>query len=505
VAAWAPRDGNWSGQVHPARLRQVSWTNPLTNKILLEAGLAVNTQLYDFSYMRYMPGIMDIPRVQEFGAHVGKDEVSPVVNSTDFTFLGTQSANLNNGPASIAEYRNLDDYRPRASLSYVTGTHNAKFGYDGGYFSQNRHNTANDLRLSYRYDTPTFVATAFTPDCRTIVPSAANPYPCGNTSRYFPSDPYNSALRPVPTQVTINTGIADVASNVDYSAFYVQDQWTLKRLTLNGAIRYDHATSNYQEVCVSDPGKYIPVQVGGAYNGQSQYCVPASDGVNYDNITPRWGVTWDVFGNGKTSVKYNMGKYLAGAGINGIYADANRFVTGTVNNYTRTWTDADGDRIVDCDLLNFNAQNTVATGGDICGGVRAGCDALRSRPEQLRRGRDYADRSGDHAVRAHRQRHPGGGAGVLCRLRGIADRGLGPAALRVADGAGHPARDPPAPVGRVHLQPPGVRKPDGHRSARQRMRSVQRDRSCSGPADVPGEQLQLHEPEPRLLLRHRAR
>jgi hypothetical protein len=276
------------------------------------------------------------------------------VNSTNFNLFGVQSANLNNGPASIAEYRNLDDYRPRASLSYVTGTHNAKFGYDGGYFAQNRHNFANDLRLNYRYDTPNA-------NCLTTVPSPANPFPCGNTSRYFPADPTNSVRRPVPTQVTINTGIADVASNVNYSALYVQDQWTLNRVTLNGAIRYDHATSNYQEVCLSDPGKYIPVQVGGAYNGQSAYCVPAADGVSYNNITPRWGVTWDVFGNGKTSVKYNMGKYLAGAGINGIYADANRFITGTVNNYTRTWTDIDGDRVVDCDLLNFGAQSPAAT------------------------------------------------------------------------------------------------------------------------------------------------
>jgi hypothetical protein len=95
--------------------------------------------------------------------------------------------------------------------------------------------------------------------------------------------------------------------------------------------------------------------------------VSPSDGVNYNNITPRWGVTWDLFGDGKTSVKYNMGKYLQGAGINGIYADANPAIR-TVNNYSRTWNDVNGNRVVDCDLLNLNAQNTVATGGDICGG-----------------------------------------------------------------------------------------------------------------------------------------
>jgi len=120
VASWAPRDGNWSGQVHPARLRQLSWTNPLTNRVLLEAGLAVNTQLYDFSYHRYVPGHQDIPRVVEFGQTVGGDDVSPLVNSSAAIF-GVQSGNLNNGPGGAAEYRNLDDFRPRASASYITG------------------------------------------------------------------------------------------------------------------------------------------------------------------------------------------------------------------------------------------------------------------------------------------------------------------------------------------------------------------------------------------------
>ena len=73
VAPWTARDGWWSGQVHPARLMQASWTNPLTNVILLEAGLAANRQLYDFSQHRYYTPNPDIPRVVEFGATVGAD------------------------------------------------------------------------------------------------------------------------------------------------------------------------------------------------------------------------------------------------------------------------------------------------------------------------------------------------------------------------------------------------------------------------------------------------
>jgi hypothetical protein len=358
VASWTSRDGWWSGQVHPARLRQVSWTNPLTNVILLEAGLAANTQLYDFSQHRYWKSAQDIPRVVEFGSTVGMDEVSPLVNSFSAIF-GVPSGPLNNGPGGAAEYRNLDDYRPRASISYVTGSHNVKLGYDGGYFSQKRHNTAGDTRLTYRYDTP--AVTCF----NAATPSASS---CGNTSLYFGDDPFNQARRPVPTRVTINTGIADIHNKVNYSALYLQDQWTVRRLTVSGAIRYDHATSSYLETCIG-PDLYIPVQNGGAYAGSARYCTPPTDGVSYNDITPRWGVAWDVFGTGRTSVKWNMGRYLAGAGISGIYADANP-AQRAVNELTRTWNDANGDRRVDCNLLDFTPNGE-------CGAPLAGQDAVR--------------------------------------------------------------------------------------------------------------------------------
>ena len=356
VASWAPRDGNWSGQVHPARLQQISWTNPVSSRVLLEAGLAVNTQLYDFSYNRYVPGHQDIPRVVEFGQTVGMDAVSPLVNASSAIF-GVQSGNLNNGPGGAAEYRNLVDYRPRASISYVTGSHSAKLGFDGGYFSQRRHNTAGDTRLTYRYDTPAV-------GCLTTVPIS-----CGNTSLYYPSDPTNLNRVPVPTRVSINTGIADIESKVKYSALYLQDQWTLKRFTLSGAIRYDHATSNYLSTCIG-PDLYVPVQNGGTNAGSARYCTPPTDGVSYNDFTPRWAVAWDVFGTGKTSVKWNMGKYLSGAGINGIYADANPALR-AVNDLTRTWNDTNGDRRVNCDLLNFNRQRRMR-----CTPGRTGLGAL---------------------------------------------------------------------------------------------------------------------------------
>ena len=47
-----------------------------------------------------------------------------------------------------------------------------------------------------------------------------------------------------------------------YGALYAQDQWTLKRFTLSGALRYDHATSGYGETCIG-PDLYVPRQFDG--------------------------------------------------------------------------------------------------------------------------------------------------------------------------------------------------------------------------------------------------
>jgi hypothetical protein len=376
VAPWTARDGWWSGQVHPARLIQAGWTNPLTNVILLEAGLSANRQLYDFSQHRYYTPNPDIPRVVEFGTTVGATPDFPVLNGTNFTIFGVPSGPWSDGIGGAAEQRQLNDWRPRASFSYVTGTHAAKFGYDGGYFAQTRSNRTNSVRLEYRYDTPAV-------DCFNVANPAAST--CGNTSLYHLSDPFNQARRPVPTRVKINTGPSTIDNRVAYSGFYAQDQWTLKRLTLSGGLRYDHATSSYPETCIGAGGNdlvpggnepYVPVQVGGAFAGQRSWCTPESEGVSYHNVSPRWAVAWDLFGSGKTSIKWNMGKYLSGAAISGIYADANP-AQRTVNTYFRTWSDVNGNRRVDCDLLNFAEQNVP--GGDICGGPTSvgGQDSVR--------------------------------------------------------------------------------------------------------------------------------
>jgi hypothetical protein len=249
----------------------------------------------------------------------------------------------------------LDDatYRSRATASYVTGSHNAKIGYEGAYFSEGTTNVVNDMRLSYHYGTPDST-------CLATAPTAANPYPCGNmTLQWGATDPTNRDRRPRPIGFDMNTGLGTADERVWFNAFYVQDQWTLNRFTLSGAIRYDHAKSRYGETCIG-PDRFVPVQA----DGTNFWCSAPTDGVNYNDVTPRWAVAWDLFGNGKTSIKYNQGKYLQAAGFGGLYTDNNSARRST-NQLTRAWDDVNGNRIVECNFFDPNPH--THPGGDVCG------------------------------------------------------------------------------------------------------------------------------------------
>jgi hypothetical protein len=367
VSVFTSPESWWSVAIKPNRLQQATWTNPLTNRILLEAGLTIKTEQYDTTLHREYRNPVEIPRVDEVGDTVGMDNVSPRIN----TFAGNLGTNLTSGSliSSIAgggaEQRKNDSYRTRASMSYVTGAHNMKVGWDGGYYRQDQTNQMNDPRLFYHYVKP---AT----NCATLAPLTS--FPCGNTSLQFPEDPFNLRLRPVPQNVQFYTGTGTVRDRVWYGAFYAQDQWTYERLTLSGALRYDHAASRYLSTCIGGANEpFMPVQA----DGSKQYCTPDSEGVTFNDITPRWGVVWDMFGTGRTSVKWNMGRYNNQAAITGIYSAYNP-ARRTQNSLQRTWRDLDGDRLVDCDLMNFanNGECEGFNGGGLTDTARYGKDPL---------------------------------------------------------------------------------------------------------------------------------
>ena len=68
----------------------------------------------------------------------------------------------------------------------------------------------------------------------------------------------------------------------------------------------------------------------------------STEGVHWSDITPRIGVAYDVFGNGKTAVKFNLGKYMQAFTATNTDLDLNPLIRSVVST-TRTWTDSNKD------------------------------------------------------------------------------------------------------------------------------------------------------------------
>ena len=150
----------------------------------------------------------------------------------------------------------------------------------------------------------------------------------------------------MPNQVTIQAGPWTRKVRTGYAAFFAQDQWTMGRMTVQGALRFDRAYSRF-------PEQTIPQDVW----WPTEFVIPDVKGVDaYLDISPRVGFAYDLFGNGKTSFKANVGRYLHPASNAGRFDAANPAAR-VVTLASRPWTDANGNYRVDCDLLNAAVQD----------------------------------------------------------------------------------------------------------------------------------------------------
>jgi hypothetical protein len=152
----------------------------------------------------------------------------------------------------------------------------------------------------------------------------------------------------VPIQLTQRISPHQFSNRTRFDAFYVQDQWTKGRMTLQGALRYEHAWSWFPE---GENGI-----LGTSRYNATPIVFPRADGVKgFNDITPRMGLAYDVFGNGKTSFKTSFSKYLQPANNESVFIQGNPSVTFATST-TRSWADANGNYVADCNLNNSAAN-----------------------------------------------------------------------------------------------------------------------------------------------------
>jgi hypothetical protein len=182
-------------------------------------------------------------------------------------------------------------YQPSAKFaaSYVTGTHVARVGFDIGWGSVYNQNQRTNGGLNY------------------------------------------TLLNGVPRSITEVLSPRDEREREHHLALYGQDQWTLKRLTVNAGLRFDYQ-NQWVPAQVSGPGPFVPLQTWPAVN----------DIVGWKDLSPRLGVAYDLFGDGKTALKATASRYVVrdstalAAALNPLLSNATA---------TRTWRDSNGDFI----------------------------------------------------------------------------------------------------------------------------------------------------------------
>src|SRR5262245_34769020 len=200
----------------------------------------------------------------------------------------------------------------QASLSYVTASHNVKIGfqYQRGRFY---HFVDANADLTQRYANVTFI-----------------------NNEWIFSNPVDVVVR--------NTPVASIDRLNRDVGIYAQDSWTRKRLTVNAGVRWENV--NAQNDAYSVPaGRFTPAR-----------SIPAVKNVpNWSDWAPRFNMVYDLFGTGKTAIKYSLNRYNFAAAT----ALANSFNTLSSTTRTLPWTDVNGDNIAQGDPV-VNADGSYA-------------------------------------------------------------------------------------------------------------------------------------------------
>jgi hypothetical protein len=287
VLCWCPQSASVTSALEAEQEREypirriatLDWTNPITNRFLLEAG---GGWIHS--------GARNGPRPS-----LSPDMIQVMEQSTGMTYRA----------GNVYHDRNDTVYSFRFAASYITGAHALKAGI------ANRSGNHYDYQFVYQ-------------------PVA---YRLNNG---------------VPNQITQYGYPFLLLSDVDTDlGLFVQDRWTIRQLTLNMGLRYDHYANSFPDQHMG-PTRLTPTR---------DITFPAQDGSSYHDLTPRLGASYNLFGDARTAIKVSLNRYLSAIGSRGLPGTlsvnpAENLVLST----TRAWTDANRNYVPECDLTNGAAN-----------------------------------------------------------------------------------------------------------------------------------------------------
>ena len=336
---WDVTTASWKRRPILYYTAAAKWTGTLSNRVLAEFGWSANGEVYPRGYQ---PGIQqDTP-----------SNLFTCVNTPCFPaeMTSAQAALQYGGGAGGSNWyggpngefvRALDDrlgYEYGAaynntvnmpfknnligSVSYVTGSHNVKVGFETSWSRETatRNNNAHLGRLIYGDD--------------------ANPW--GRTVPWLtPDDPQsavnvaaglNPGLMGAPEGVLVHNDPNLYRLDVPYDlGIYAQDSWTIDRLTINYGARIDMADASIPAQWISR-GRFVDsINFGDTTRFPNPVDFPSWG----PDFMPRLSLAYDVFGDAKTALKLGFNRYINAFGL----SFPGRYQPSVRDQETRLWND----------------------------------------------------------------------------------------------------------------------------------------------------------------------
>ena len=229
-----------------------------------------------------------------------RDMIPVLEQSTNFFYRGKGG---DGGISGLFGFTDQQINTAVVSMAYVTGAHSIKLGFSDTWAKSASTSESNSSYMMFRFNN---------------------------------GIPNQLTMYGVPTR-----GESRIKGEL---GFYAQDRWTMNRWTVTAGLRYDGFRGGYPEQ-YRGPAPLQPTR---------NYTFDPVTSMSLHDVTPRLGVAYDLFGNGKTAVKVNLGKYMLAVSTIGNPAGVNTTTT-------RAWNDLfypvgdprRGNYNPDCDLLNL--------------------------------------------------------------------------------------------------------------------------------------------------------